>query len=138
MTIGFGENTEEMDDAGLMGFRAVVAPPEATGTVRFRVDGKDFGSPVPVKGGIADAEPMSLSRGRVHSVEAEYSGDASFEPSRDEWKNVRWIGDGQAEEGVAGSPGFQPSGLLIALVALALLAGARLVYRKNKGGLGSG
>src|SRR5687767_1725104 len=49
VTLGFGENTEDVADAGITGFRAVVAPPEATGTVRFMADGKDLGSPVPVK-----------------------------------------------------------------------------------------
>jgi hypothetical protein len=136
VTLGFTEGTNEMADAGLTGFRAVVAPSAVTGTVLFRFDGKDLGSPVQVNGGIAESELLVLPLGRVHTVEAEYSGDDRFEPSRDEWNNVRMIGDREAEASVPGPPGFQPSGLLIALLtllALALLIGAGVLYRRRRG-----
>jgi hypothetical protein len=136
VTLGFTEGTKEMADAGLTGFRAVVAPSAVTGTVLFKVDGKNLGSPVQVNGGIAESELLVLSLGRVHTVEAEYSGDERFEPSRDEWNNVRTIGDREAEASVPGPPGFQPSGLLIALLALlalALLIGAGVLFRRRRG-----
>jgi hypothetical protein len=136
VTLGFGEGTEEMADTGLTSYRAVVAPRAATGTVQFKADGRNLGSPVPIEDGVADSESIALSLGRVHTVEAEYSGDDRFEPSRDEWNNVRAIGDREAEASVPGPPGFQPSGLLIALLALlalALLIGIGVLYRRRRG-----
>ncbi len=133
VTLGFSDHTDEMADAGLTGFRAVVAPPEATGTVLFTLDGKDLGPPVPVEGGIADSEPVVLSLGRGHSVEAEYSGDARFESSRDEMENVRTIGDNQRDPNPM--PGFEPSALfigLIVLLALALLIAVGSVFRRRR------
>lgn len=135
VTLGFTEGTNEMADAGLTGFRAVVAPSAVTGTVLFKIDGKDLGSPVQVNGGIAESEHLVLPLGSVHTVEAEYSGDDRFEPSRDEWNDVRTIGD-REEASVPGPPGFQPSGLLIALLALlalALLIGAGVLHRRRRG-----
>ena len=135
VTLDFARDT----DAGLTAFRAVVAPPQATGTVQFTFDGKDLGPPVPVDDGIAESEPVALSLGRFHSVEADYSGDASFEPSRDEMENIKAIGDNPKDPD-SGPPGFQPSGLfiaLMALLALAVLAGAGLAYRKNKASAGA-
>lgn len=134
VTLGFGEHTDEMAEERITIFRAVVAPPEATGTVQFKQNGEELGPPVRVKGGIADAEPVTLSLGRFHSVVAEYSGDANFEPSSDAMENVRTIGDNPTDPNPM--PGFEPSGLLIAVVALAglaILVAVTVLFLRAKG-----
>lgn len=50
------------------------------GTVQFRVDGVDFGSPVAVSGGQATKSTTALAAGS-HTVAAVFSGDASFNGS---------------------------------------------------------
>jgi hypothetical protein len=51
-----------------------------TGTVQFRIDGTDVGSPADVVGGVATSTVSSLPAGN-HSVAAVYSGDADFTTS---------------------------------------------------------
>lgn len=63
-------------------FTASVAATNGTGTpggtVQFKVDGADFGSPKPLAGGTATSDSTaSLSTGD-HSVVAVYSGDSNF------------------------------------------------------------
>jgi hypothetical protein len=48
-----------------------------TGTVQFRVDGSDFGSPVPLVNGAASISIAGLAAG-PHTIMAVYSGDDSF------------------------------------------------------------
>ncbi|HYI62368.1 MAG TPA: Ig-like domain-containing protein [Acidimicrobiales bacterium] len=58
-------------------FTATVAPPGATGTVQFTLDGVALGGPVAVAGGTATSPVASgLERG-AHVVVAAYSGDAT-------------------------------------------------------------
>jgi hypothetical protein len=48
-----------------------------SGTVQFRIDGADYGSPVALAGGNAQFSTTNLSWGE-HSVSAVYSGDGTF------------------------------------------------------------
>lgn len=64
-------------------FTAHVAADEGTGvptagTVQFKVDGTNFGSPVAVSGGTATSTSTSTLSTGNHSVGAVYSGDSSF------------------------------------------------------------
>src|SRR6185503_17206907 len=61
---------------------AAVAPGSGTpgGTVQFKIDGSDFGSPVALSGGQAQISTAALSVGN-HEVKAYYSGNASFNSS---------------------------------------------------------
>ncbi|HEX2052110.1 MAG TPA: Ig-like domain-containing protein, partial [Actinomycetota bacterium] len=62
-------------------FVAKVSPAGATGTVQFKVDGANFGSPVTLSGGSARSGDLpALPAGR-HTVSAEYSGDSEHKPS---------------------------------------------------------
>ncbi|WGX95434.1 Ig-like domain-containing protein [Nocardioides sp. L-11A] len=58
-------------------FTATVAPQHGAtpaGTVRFVVDGSDFGAPVPLSGGQATSSPLSTLGLGNHTVTAVYSG----------------------------------------------------------------
>ena len=61
---------------------ANVSPDPQDGTLQFRVDGIDVGSPVAVSGGIAsfDYNPSALTPGN-HSVTAVFSGNSTFSAS---------------------------------------------------------
>lgn len=48
-----------------------------TGAVQFRVDGADYGDPVPLVGGLASISSASLSTG-LHNITAVYHGDLNF------------------------------------------------------------
>jgi uncharacterized repeat protein (TIGR01451 family) len=66
-------------------FTATVTPNTSTsttpsGTVQFVVDGANFGAPVAMNNGTAQISTASLSAGN-HTVTAQYSGDANFNPS---------------------------------------------------------
>ncbi len=55
-----------------------MTPSSATGTIQFKIDGANFGSPVTLSGGSATStSTSSLSIGN-HPVTAEYSGDSYF------------------------------------------------------------
>jgi len=59
-------------------FTAQVSPAPATGVVQFRIDGNNFGSPVPLTSGSAtSASAASLTAGS-HAVTAVYGGDNNF------------------------------------------------------------
>ncbi|MFZ1702149.1 MAG: Ig-like domain repeat protein, partial [Pyrinomonadaceae bacterium] len=64
-------------------FTATVAPVPTGGTVQFVIDGSNFGAPVAVNGsGQATVSTSALSvGGSPHSVVANYSGTAGFDPS---------------------------------------------------------
>jgi hypothetical protein len=51
-----------------------------SGTVQFKVDGANYGSPVSVINGVASLSTSTLSVG-VHNISAEYSGDDNFSSS---------------------------------------------------------
>lgn len=59
-------------------FRATVTSTgPLTGTVQFKIDGSNAGSPVTLSGGLATLTTTALAAG-THSVTADYSGDANF------------------------------------------------------------
>jgi hypothetical protein len=63
-------------------FTATVAPGigsgTPTGSVQFKVDGADFGAPVPLAGGSATSAPISTLPVAFHTVQAVYLGDANY------------------------------------------------------------
>jgi hypothetical protein len=71
----------EVSQAAPVFLEATVTPPTATGTVQFSVDGVDVGSPVPVSTGTARSAPITDLEPGLRTVAAEYSGDATYEPS---------------------------------------------------------
>lgn len=75
-TVVFGEATN---------FTATVTAENGTGaptgTVQFKVDGADFGAPVPLSGGTATSGSTSSLSAGAHTVTAVYSGDSNFETS---------------------------------------------------------
>ena len=52
-----------------------------TGTVQFRIDGSNFGTPVTLSGGSATSSSISSLSVGSHTVTADYSGDANFATS---------------------------------------------------------
>jgi hypothetical protein len=52
-----------------------------TGTIQFRVDGSDFGSPAKLDNGIATSDPITTLIAGSHTVSAVYSGDPTFTAS---------------------------------------------------------
>ena len=62
-------------------FTATVNPSAATGTVQFKVDGVNVGSPATLSGGTASISGVSGLTAGNRSVTAVYSGDASYATS---------------------------------------------------------
>jgi hypothetical protein len=62
-------------------FTASVTPSTATGTIQFKVDGANVGSPVTVTSGSATSAPVSGLAAGNHTVTAVYSGDTNFATS---------------------------------------------------------
>jgi hypothetical protein len=62
---------------------APVSPGDGTpgGTVQFKIDGSNFGGPVPLSGGSAQSQSTSLLNPGSHNVEARYSGSTDFQNS---------------------------------------------------------
>ena len=63
-----------------MTFTAIVTPGSGsgpTGTVQFKIDGSNAGSPVTLSGGTAAYSTVALAAGN-HSITAVYSGNANF------------------------------------------------------------
>src|SRR5439155_95867 len=61
---------------------SAVSPGSGTpgGTVQFKIDGSNYGSPVSLSGGTASVSDSSLTVGN-HTVSADYSGGSSFNGS---------------------------------------------------------
>src|SRR5207249_4837454 len=57
---------------------ASVSPSTATGTVQFKIDGNDFGSPVTLTNGTAASGSISSLTAGNHSVAAIYGGDNNY------------------------------------------------------------
>jgi hypothetical protein len=62
-------------------FNAKITPSTATGTIQFTIDGKNFGSAVPVSGGSATSGITSTLPVGNHTVTAIYSGDSNISGS---------------------------------------------------------
>ncbi|HEU4866735.1 MAG TPA: Ig-like domain-containing protein [Actinomycetota bacterium] len=118
----YGINSEQMSKA--VTFHAAITPAEATGTVQFKLDGKNIGSPVAVKDGVANSAPVTLKPGN-HRVEAEYSGDARYQPSRGVMERVN-VGSGKT--GVL--PRTGSSTVPLALLAASFLVSGVLIQRR--------
>ncbi|MGC4121613.1 MAG: Ig-like domain repeat protein [Myxococcales bacterium] len=58
-------------------FTATMTPAGATGTVQFRADGSNLGSPVALSGGVATYATSSLAVG-TRAITAIYSGDGNY------------------------------------------------------------
>ena len=60
-----------------------VLPGDGTpgGTVQFKIDGSDFGGPIPLSGGSAQSQSTSLLTPGSHNVGARYSGSTDFQNS---------------------------------------------------------
>jgi autotransporter-associated beta strand protein len=78
-TVGSSKNPSTSGDS--VTFTATVTPASGTfdngGTVQFKIDGSNYGSPQPLSGGMASISDSALSVAN-HSVEADYSGDTAF------------------------------------------------------------
>lgn len=55
-------------------------PTDATGTVQFRLDDTPIGGPVPVAGGTARSEPVTLPQRQSFMLRMDYSGDERYLP----------------------------------------------------------
>lgn len=62
-------------------FTASVNPVLDGGTVQFKIDGADFGTPVTLSGGSASSAAISTLSVGNHTVTATYSGDTNFNSS---------------------------------------------------------
>jgi hypothetical protein len=66
-------------------FTATVTPQSGggtpTGTVQFKIDGSNFGNPVPLSGGVAISNPTSSLSVTGHTITASYGGTSTFAPS---------------------------------------------------------
>src|SRR5207237_487079 len=75
-TVTSSENPSTFGDS--ISFTATISSSAATGTVQFKIDGNDFGSPAAVTNGSAmSGSTSSVARGN-HTVTATYSGDSNF------------------------------------------------------------
>jgi large repetitive protein len=118
--VTFGINSFQMYKA--VTFHAAVTPAGATGTVQFKLDGKNLGTPVALSGGVANSAPVPMAPGN-HTVVAEYSGDARFNPSSGVLKDIN-----------VPKPKILPrtgsSTVPLLALAAALIVGGLLIQRK--------
>ncbi len=77
-SLGLGSAQNPIVFGASVSFTASVVPATATGTIQFRVDGADLGSPLAVSGGSATSLPVPGLRAGTHAVQAVYSGDGSY------------------------------------------------------------
>lgn len=69
--------------------RSDSAQPETpTGSVQFEVNGNSVGPPMALNSGVAVTPPVRILRVGSHIITANYSGDATFEPSTDTFTQV--------------------------------------------------
>jgi hypothetical protein len=60
-----------------------MSPGNATGTVQFKIDGKNFDSPVTLSGGKAISDSTTTLTVGNHTITAVYSGDTTYAGSTD-------------------------------------------------------
>ena len=83
LTVGMGD-VADADEPGQVELRARLTgtnpfPGAVTGTVQFKVDGDDVGSPVKVDGqGRAELATSAIAEAKGHTVTAVYSGDGDY------------------------------------------------------------
>lgn len=78
-TVTSSNNPAQFGDS--IKFTATVTPSTATGTVQFKIEGANVGSPAPISGGTVSIVMSSTPPVGTSSVVAEYSGDETFGPS---------------------------------------------------------
>lgn len=86
-------------EAQLVSISATVVPPDATGTLTFKLDQNIVGSPVAIVAGSAQSSLVDLPDQASFSISVEYSGDANYEPI-----TVSTIYDFRPEEPAPPSP----------------------------------
>lgn len=59
---------------------ATVVPPDATGTLTFRLDQVAVGALVPIVAGAAQSIPVDIPDQKSFMISVEYSGDTNYEP----------------------------------------------------------
>ena len=77
-TINLSSSLNPSDVGQSVKFTATMSPGNATGTVQFQIDGKNFGSAVTLSGGKATSgSTITLIAGN-HNITAVYSGDTTY------------------------------------------------------------
>ena len=79
-TINLSSSLNPSDVGQSVKFTAAMSPINATGTVQFQIDGKNFGSAVGLSGGSASFSKSDLTA-VTHNITAAYSGDDNFDGS---------------------------------------------------------
>lgn len=64
----------------LVPIMATVVPPDATGTLTFKLDQVAVGPPVPIVAGAAQSIPVDIPDQKSFMISIEYSGDTNYEP----------------------------------------------------------
>jgi len=82
-TINLSSSLNPSDVGQLVKFTATMSPGNATGTVQFKIDGTNFGSPVTLSGGQAISGPTKTLTAGNHNITAVYSGDTTYAGSTD-------------------------------------------------------
>ena len=93
-----------------------------TGTVRFRVDGVDFGDPVPLAGGVAQAGNVSLPAG-TYQVTAHYKGDLNFNDADTALPLNQMVTPAATAVALTTSQGSVPYGTLVTFTAAVTSSG---------------
>jgi hypothetical protein len=107
----------------------------ATGTVQFKIDGTDYGSPVALAGGRASSTPTNSLSTASHTIIAVYSGDTNFNTST----SMGYIQVVQVGGGTRLAGGFLPVNKIaiiapwLAFLLTLVLGGTILVLRRRKG-----
>jgi Big-like domain-containing protein len=79
-TTTLSSNATSIISGKSVNFAVTVSPSSATGTIQFRVNGANFGSPVTLSGGKAILATSSLPAG-TDNMAASYSGNGNLNPS---------------------------------------------------------
>ena len=82
-TVNLTSSLNPSDVGQSVKFTATMSPNNATGTVQFQIDGKNFGSAVGLSGGKATSGSTSSLTAGNHNITAIYSGDSTYAGSTD-------------------------------------------------------
>ncbi len=77
-TVGLASDHNPSAYGQAVTFTATVTPSTVTGSVQFKVDGGDYGSPVALAGGVASSTALSSLAVGNHAITVVYEGDASY------------------------------------------------------------
>jgi hypothetical protein len=81
--VNLSSNHNPSDVKQSVTFTATVSPNNAKGTVQFKIDGNNFGSPVTLSGGKAISDSTTSLTAGNHNITAVYSGDTTYAGSTD-------------------------------------------------------